>query len=201
MTNPEPTSTTPPVDPPQADPVPVETPKDDRQAEIDRIVAERVAREKRRHADETKELRTKAAEADRLRKERETETEKAIREAREEGRSAALAEARPRLVLAEIRAAAAGRIDPSRLDDLVDDIDLSRYLGEDGSVDVERVRRKVDAWAPPAPAKDDKPHDEKPAARRPRPDPSQSTPRPPAAEGSRGLAEAARRFGDRARTP
>ncbi len=205
MTNPEPNpaqpTDAPPTDPstaPAADP-----PKDDRQAEIDRIVAERVAREKRKHADETKDLRAKAAEADRLRKERETETEKAIREAEERGRNAALAESRPRLVLAEIRAAAAGRIDPSRLDDLVDDIDLGRYVRDDGSVDVERVRRKVDAWSPPKQEPDKPDEPEKPSGpRRPRPDPTQGTGRSVATgDGDRGVAEARKRFGNRAVGP
>lgn len=93
-------------------------------------------------------LRAKAAEADRLRQERETESEKAVREATKTARLAALQEVRPQLVAAEFRAASAGRIDAARLATLTEDIDMSRYLKSDGSVDLEKVAAKVDAWAP-----------------------------------------------------
>lgn len=94
-------------------------------------------------------LKTKAAEADRLRQAQETAAEKAVREASEQARAAALAEHRPALVAAEFRAAAAGRIDAARLATLTEDIDLTRYLGANGAVDVAKVTAKVAAWAPP----------------------------------------------------
>lgn len=201
MSTPEPTPATPPAEPPQGGP-PAEPQKDDRQTEIDRIVADRLAREKRQHAEETKELRKQAAEADKLRKERETETEKAIREAEERGRTAALAATAPRLVLAEMRAAAAGRIDPDRFDTLTEDLDLSKYLTDAGGVDLERVQRKVAAWAPAPKQQDADPPPAPPSApRRPRPDPTQGTGRPPTGDADRGRAEALKRFGDRARIP
>lgn len=95
------------------------------------------------------ELKAKAADADKLRKERETETQKQIREAGEKARADALAESTPRLVQAEFRAAAGGRIDAERLATLTEDIDLGRYVRADGSVDLDKVAAKVAAWAPP----------------------------------------------------
>lgn len=108
-------------------------------------------------------LKKQAAEAKKLRKERETETETQIRVAREEARAEALAEVGTRLVMARFEAAAAGRIDADRLAALTEDIDLGRFLNGDGSVDAERVATKVEAWAPP---KDER----RPA---PKPDPTQ----------------------------
>lgn len=135
----------------------------------------------RKHEDTVRDLRTryadydalaaKAAEADRLRQQVETETEKALREATEKARQEAIAQLRPALVAAEFRAASAGRIDAERLATLTEDIDLSRYLKQDGSVDLDKVTAKVDAWAPPPPPADP---NEPPAPRRGvRADPSQ----------------------------
>jgi hypothetical protein len=106
-------------------------------------------------------LKREAAEAKRLRKERETEAERQIREAREQARAEAFAELTPRLVMARFEAAAAGRIDPDRIAVLTEDIDLSRYLNDDGTVNVEKVTAKVDAWAP---ASERKPTTPKPDA-------------------------------------
>jgi hypothetical protein len=108
-------------------------------------------------------LKAQAAEAKKLRKERESETEKLIREAGEQATAAARAEVAPRLVMAEFRAAAAGRIDADRLAALTEDIDLARFLAGDGSVDLTRIAAKVEAWAPAA-------EQRKPA---PKPDPTQ----------------------------
>lgn len=93
-------------------------------------------------------LKREAGEARRLRKERETETERAVREAAEKGRSDTLAEVAPRLVLARFEVAAAGRIQPDRLAVLTEDVDLGRYVRADGTVDTDKVASRVDAWAP-----------------------------------------------------
>ncbi len=164
-------------DPPKNDPPRNDPPKDDppadrsfTQADVDRIVAERLTRDRARFAD-YEDLKKKATELDKVKREQESETEKAVREAREEGLNAGRAEVRPTLVAAEFRAAAAGRIDADRLATLTDDIDMSRYLLDSGAVDVDKVAKKVDAWAPPPDP--DKEKDKAP--RRPRPDPSQGS--------------------------
>lgn len=119
------------------------------------------------------ELKAKAAEADRLRQQVETEAQKALREATEQARKTALDEFSPRLVAAEFRAASAGRIESDRLATLTEDIDMSRYVKADGSVDLDKVAAKVDAWAPPAPLPD--PNAPPPPPRGVRPDPSQGS--------------------------
>lgn len=168
------------------------------QADVDRIVGERVTRTKAQFADYD-ELKRKAADADRLAQERETEAEKAVRTAREEGKADGLKAMQPKLVLAELRAVSAGRVDAARFAELTEDLDLSKYLDTNGEVDMDRVKRKVDAWAPP---KQDPPKDEgqgQKQVRRPKPDASQSTNRPEASPREQGEEEARRRFGDRAR--
>lgn len=110
------------------------------QADIDRIIAGRLSK----FADYD-EIKTKLAEVE---KANQTESEKAIAAAKEEARQAALAEAAPRLVAAEFRAAAAGRMTAEQLKELTEDLDMSKYLTESGEVDVERIKKKVDALAP-----------------------------------------------------
>lgn len=137
----------------------------------------------RKHEDSVRELRSqfgdyeqvkaKAAEADRLRQQVETDTEKALREATEKARQDAINEFRPALVAAEFRAASAGRIDADRLATLTEDIDMSRYLKADGKVDLDKVAAKVDAWAPP-PAPPD-PNEPPPPPRGVKPDPTQGS--------------------------
>lgn len=142
------------------------------QAELDQHIADRIARERKKVSEkygDYDELKKKATNFDKLAREQETANEKAVREAREEGIAAGREETRPKLVGAEFRAAANGRIDRARLETLTEDIDFRRYLLEDGTVDLDKIAAKVDAWAPP------KQEDPETDARRraPRPDPSQ----------------------------
>lgn len=83
-----------------------------------------------------------------LRQQSMTDTEKAIDQARAEARTSALAEAGGKIARAEIRAAAAGRLDQGALDVLLDGIDLTKFLDANGDVDVERVQSFMDGIAP-----------------------------------------------------
>lgn len=83
-----------------------------------------------------------------LRKQTMTDTEKAIDDARTEARQQALAEVGSRVAAAELRAAATGRLDADQIDTLLDSLNLARFMGEDGEVDVEGVRKFVDGIAP-----------------------------------------------------
>jgi hypothetical protein len=110
------------------------------QADVERIIAGRLS--KYADYDDVKKQLTD------IQKANETETEKAINAAKEEARKAALAEATPRLVEAEFRAAAAGRMTAEQLKELTEDLDMSKYLTDKGEVDVERITKKIDALAP-----------------------------------------------------
>lgn len=110
----------------------------------------------RKHEDTVKaradydDLKKKAAEADKLRKERETENEKAIREASEKAAAdgAELA-AGQRLVGLLV---ARGKTE-DEADGIVDDLNLTRYV-KDGKPDRDAIAKAVERLAP-APAKED----------------------------------------------
>lgn len=146
-------STDPMPDPaPSPDPAPDPKPdpepegKTFTQAELDRILTGRLSK----FADYDA-LKT---ERDKLRDANATEQEKATAAARDEARKEAIAETAPRLVTAEFKAAAKGRMEPAALTALLEDLDLSKFLDDKGEVDVDRIEKKVDALAPEeAPAK------------------------------------------------
>lgn len=125
------------------------------QEELNKIIAARVSRVEKKYADyET--LREKAARAQALDDELATDKEKAVKAARDEERKAVLAEATPRLVKAEFRAAAKGVLSNEQLASLLEDVDLNRFVTDKGEVDEEKINRKISALAPPPP-KEEKP--------------------------------------------
>lgn len=122
---------------------PAEGEKTFTQADLDRIVADRIARERAKFADYG-DLKKKAAAAM-------TEQEKAVADAEARGRQTALTEFGQELVRAEFRALAGGRVEG--LDELLDDMNLAKFLGEDGKPNGEAIAKAVSRFAPP-PAED-----------------------------------------------
>lgn len=101
-------------------------------------------RKARRDADKAR----KAAEAEleKLRADAMSDNEKAIAAAKAEGRTEALRETGAKLVEAEVRAATAGRgVDT---DALLEGLDRSKFLGEDGDPDRDAIVAWVDRVAP-----------------------------------------------------
>ncbi|MFE7113931.1 hypothetical protein ACFU99_00680 [Streptomyces sp. NPDC057654] len=92
------------------------------------------------------EKRWKAAskELDQARQAQMTEQEKAIEEAKEQARQAAYSEVGTTLVEAEIRAEAASQ----GVTAVTDYLDLSRFLGEDGRPDRDRVAKYISSLSP-----------------------------------------------------
>lgn len=85
-----------------------------------------------------------------------TEQERAVAEAVAAARQQTLSEVGGRLAAAEIRVAAAGRLDDHQLDTILDTVNLAKFLDEDGEVDQAKVASFVDGIAPaPAPEQDD----------------------------------------------
>lgn len=107
---------------------------------LDRMKAER--------NEEAKQRRALQKELEELRAATQSEQEKALATARKEGESAARAAIAPRLVAAEFKAASAGRLTAEQLSGFLEDLDLTKYLTEDGEVDTERVATKVALLAP-----------------------------------------------------
>lgn len=109
-----------------------------------------------KHEQRAKANAEKAKGYDELKASQMTEQEKAVETARAEARAEAIREAAPRLVAAEFRIAAAGRLTAEQVAELTEDLDLTKYLTDSGEVDTERVAKKVNALAPeerkPAPS-------------------------------------------------
>jgi hypothetical protein len=116
------------------------------QADLDRIVADRVARERAKYGDYA-DLKKKAAAAM-------TEQERAVADAEARGKSAAQAEVGPRLVRAEFRSAAAGKVEKDALDGFLEYADLSKFVKDDGEPDAKAVEAVVKKLAGPARAPD-----------------------------------------------
>jgi hypothetical protein len=113
----------------------------------------------RRHEDRVKsyggltpeqiaDLQERAEQFDVLAAASQTDSERAVSEAAFNARLVAEAEMMPRLVAAEFRAAAAGRIEPDKLATILEPLDLSKFLTDDGDIDAAKVSAFVDGIAP-----------------------------------------------------
>lgn len=106
------------------------------QTDLDRIVADRVARERAKYADYG-DLKKKAAAAM-------TEQEKAVAEAEARGKTSALAATGGRLARAELRATAIEHhVDKATLDGFLEYADLTRFVGQDGEPDSKAIDAAV----------------------------------------------------------
>lgn len=150
----------PPVEPPEFQPI-------TSQADLDKVLGQRLAREREKFADYTT-LKEKAAAHDAALEAAKTDAEKAVERAKNEGLAEGQKAANERLIKAEARAAAA-ELRFRNPGIAVASIDLSDVtVKDDGSVDTEAVKAKFQALATSDPYLVD---DGKPAG--PRPDPSQ----------------------------
>jgi hypothetical protein len=94
--------------------------------------------------DALKALQDKASKHDALERELMSDKDKATAEAREK----ALAEATPRVVRAEFKAAAKGVLSNDQLAALLEDRDLSKYVDANGDPDEDKIAKLVTAFAP-----------------------------------------------------
>jgi hypothetical protein len=93
-----------------------------------------------------KENKNAAKELEELRAKHMTEQERAVAEAKDAGRKEALVEIGARLVDAEVKAAAAGRsVD---VDALLDGLDRSKFLDDEGNPDTTAITAWIDRVAP-----------------------------------------------------
>lgn len=72
-----------------------------------------------------------------------TEQERAVAEARAAGLAEAAKVHGPRLVRAEFRAAAVNRVDKETLDAYLEDVDLSKFLGDDGEPNAKEIEARI----------------------------------------------------------
>lgn len=94
---------------------------------------------KARAREAEKAAKAASAELEKLRKSQMSDQEKAVAQARDEGRAEASSAAAQRLAGAEIKAALAGVVPPGELAGLVDDLNLSKYISEDGEPDADKI--------------------------------------------------------------
>jgi hypothetical protein len=104
----------------------------------------------RKHEERAKANSAAAKELEQLRQQSMSDLEKAVAQARAEGHAEGLTSGMARVVKAEIRAAAAGRMSAEQLGALLEATNLSVFIGEDGDVDEAKVVKFVDGIAPPA---------------------------------------------------
>jgi len=106
-------------------------------------------RDKRQAAEkEAKRLKAIEAELETLRQASMSEQEKAVEKAKAEGRTEATQAMGEKLVAAEIRAVAAGRLTNEQLVTLLDRLNLASFVNDDGEVDEAKVVKFVDGIAP-----------------------------------------------------
>lgn len=135
--------------PPETDPAtpPPETPEPDPLTETVKQL-EHWKDMAKKQEDRAKANAAAAKELEQLKASTMSDTEKAVAQAKLEGRTEARREAAGALVLAEIRAAAAGRsVD---VDTLLEGIDASRFLDSDGEPDRKTIVGWVEKVAPAA---------------------------------------------------
>lgn len=115
------------------------------QAEEQHTEAEdpRVKKANQEAANYRRELRATQAELKKIREASQTEQEKALAEAEQRGATAALSKVGDRLVRSEFRAAAANRVDKETLDTYLEDVDLRKFVGEDGEPDVKAIEARI----------------------------------------------------------
>jgi hypothetical protein len=111
-----------------------------------RAEAEKWKAQSRKNEDRAKEHSKRLRELETEQRAQMSDAERALAEARDQGRSAALVEVGSRLVDAEIRVAAAGRtID---VDALLEGLDRSKFLTDAGEPDSTAVTAWIDKLAP-----------------------------------------------------
>lgn len=152
-------STNPPAGAPNTPPAAPQAPQPGTtftQADLDRIVTERLNREKAKYADYDT-LKQRAESWDKFVEESKPEQEKALDQARQEAEKTAYAKAAGefggKLVQAHLQAAAAGRLPEAAVTALLAGVDVSRFLTDAGDVDTAKVTSFIDGIAPAGPAK------------------------------------------------
>lgn len=136
--DPTPTTTT------EAPPDPTPAQGDDPAAEVERLRSE--LQKARKWEERAKTNAGAAKQLEELRKQHESDQDRAVREAVENARTQVFAELGSERVADAFRVAAAGRgLD---VDDVLDGINLARFMGDDGQPDRDAVQAFVDRISP-----------------------------------------------------
>lgn len=134
---------------PPADP-PAEPPKTFTQADLDKVIEERLARERAKFKD-YEAIKAKAAKLDELEGANASELEKAVKQAQDETRAAVAREYGEKLAAGILRAELSQRMKPADAEALIGDLNLAKYIGDDGDVDHDALKAVIDRVAPKGP--------------------------------------------------
>lgn len=147
-----PTPDTPAPEPtPPAQPTPDPTPDDTPDDKDWKSEADKWRELARKHEDRAKANADAQKKLEQLQRQAMSDQERAVAEARDAGRHEALMEVGSRLVDAELRVAAAGRLDDKQLGVLLQGVNRSVFLADDGTVDAKSIRTFIDGIAPKPP--------------------------------------------------
>jgi hypothetical protein len=135
--------TTPPTEGGNADGDGQQPEKTFTQADLDRIVSERVTRERAKYADYG-DLRKKASEFDALAEKSKSDTERAIEAARQEAATQARTEVQRDRVIDKIEVAAAGKFTDLEDATLRLGRNADEFIGKDGAIDTAAISAAVD---------------------------------------------------------
>jgi hypothetical protein len=129
---------------PEAEETPAETPDTgDLAKELDKWKAQA-----RKHEERAKANALAAKELEQVKQQSMSEIERAVEQAKSDGRAEGLRVGSVKIAAAELKAAATGRLDADQLATLLENVDLARFLDEDGEVDGEKVAKFIDGIAP-----------------------------------------------------
>ena len=121
------------------------------QEDLDKIIQARLARDRKERMsdDEIAELKRKAERADELERERMSDQEKAVAEAKDAARKEAeekvRAEYLPKLQEANLRAIAATVLSEDQLESWISTVDMSKFVDEQGTVNTDEVMGRLTA--------------------------------------------------------
>jgi hypothetical protein len=103
----------------------------------------------RKNEERAKSNATAVKELEKVRAAAMTDQEKAVAEAERRGAETAATKAGSRLVRAEFRAAASGRVEKETLAAYLEDVDLTKFLAEDGEPDLKAIEARISRLAGP----------------------------------------------------
>ena len=136
-----------PTDPP-TDPAPPTDPgKTFTQAELDKQIEQRLARERKKFADYDA-MKAKAARLDDLEKASATDLEKAVAAAKDETRAEVARGFGEKLVRGVMKAQLEQSMKPADAAAILDDLNLSKFVSDDGEIDEDAITKTVARLAP-----------------------------------------------------
>ena len=137
---------------PNTDPTPDPAPPADSgktftQADLDKQIQQRLDRERKRFADYDA-VKAKAAKLDEIEKANATDLEKAVNAAKDETRAEITRGFGERLARGVMKAELATRMKPADADAILDDLNLAKFVSDDGSIDEDAIAKTLARLSP-----------------------------------------------------